>query len=378
MLNQISNKRVLVRVCYDISSLEQTSRIKDSLETVFTLLSNNNKVILLTHWGRPKGQERDSYSLKKQVSVIQKEINDFEKINLPLKPKISILDQYSTGFERVAEVIKRAEPQSLFILENTRFHPEEKSKEAYKRKDLAEKYASLADYFIDEAFPVSHRKEATNAEIKEILPFDFGISYQAEVDTLSKIKESPAKPFVLIMGGAKLETKLPLIKKLLPITDTIIVAGLLSFTFVKAGKELGLSYLQEVDIGDTLVEEDFLDDAKSLLTDYPEKIVLPFDYVYDYSGGKKEGVDTGPESLHKFIEITSAAKTIFWNGPIGFYEKEPYNKGTLALAKHISNLENCYKVAGGGDITTALPTEIISKFSFASMGGGATLEFLAK
>ncbi len=377
MLNKISNKRVLVRVCYDISSLEQTARIKDSLETIFTLISNNNKVIIVTHWGRPKGEVQDTYSLRKQLPIIQREIDEY-KNNLPFRPEVSLLDQYSDGFEESGRKIEQAEAQNLFVLENTRFNPDEKSKDTTKRKELAKKYANLADYFIDEAFPVSHRKEATNAEIKEFLPYEKGISYQKEVNTLGKIKENPENPFVLIMGGAKLETKLPLIQKLLPITDKIIVAGLLSFTFVKAGKDMGLDYLQGVDIGDTSVEEDFLEDAKDILANYPKKIILPFDYIYDYSDGKKEGVDTGPESLQKFIEITSTAKTIFWNGPIGFYEKEPYNKGTLTLARHISSLQNCYKVAGGGDITTALPSEVISKFSFASMGGGATLEFLAK
>jgi phosphoglycerate kinase len=377
MLNKISNKRVLVRVCYDISSLEQTARIKDSLETIFTLISNNNKVIIVTHWGRPKGEVQDTYSLRKQLPIIQREIDEY-KNNLPFRPEVSLLDQYSDGFEESGRKIEQAEAQNLFVLENTRFNPDEKSKDITKRKELAKKYANLADYFIDEAFPVSHRKEATNAEIKEFLPYEKGISYQKEVNTLGKIKENPEKPFVLIMGGAKLETKLPLIQKLLPITDKIIVAGLLSFTFVKAGKDMGLDYLQGVDIGDTSVEEDFLEDAKDILANYPKKIILPFDYIYDYSDGKKEGVDTGSESLQKFIEITSTAKTIFWNGPIGFYEKEPYNKGTLTLARHISSLQNCYKVAGGGDITTALPSEVISKFSFASMGGGATLEFLAK
>jgi phosphoglycerate kinase len=373
-LKEIKNSNVLVRVCYDLSTLEQPARITDSMPTIFTLLENGNKVVLLSHWGRPKGTDDINLSLKNQVSTIEKELLKYaEENNLNLSDlKVDFVNQYET------EDLKKAVSDStsqIVLLENTRFDKNEKSKDSTERKAIAEKYSVLGEYFVDDGFPVSHRKEATNYELAQILPSYYGVSFQAEIDTLTKVKENPEKPFVLIMGGAKLETKLPLIEKLLPRADKVIVGGLLSFTFAKAANELGL---QNVEIYASPVEEDFLESAKEILKNNPDKIVIPEDYIFDDSRGEKEGVDAGPNTLTKFKEALEGAKTVFWNGPIGFYEKEPYNQGTLELANYIANLDDCYKVAGGGDITTALPKEIIEKFSFASMGGGATLEFLSK
>ncbi len=373
-LKEIKSSNVLVRVCYDLSTLEQPARITDSMPTIFTLLENGNKVVLLSHWGRPKGFDDVDLSLKNQISTIEKELskhaeeNGFSTSNL----NVDFVNQYET------EDLKKAVSDSnsrIVLLENTRFDKNEKSKDAEERGAVAEKYASAGEYFVDDGFPVSHRKEATNYELAKLLPSTYGVSYQAEIDTLTKVKNSPEKPFVLIMGGAKLETKLPLIEKLLPKADKVIVGGLLSFTFAKAANELGL---QNVEIYASPVEKDFLESAKEILKNNPDKIIIPEDYIFDDSRGEKEGVDAGPNTLAKFKKALEGAKTVFWNGPIGFYEKEPYNQGTLELANYIANLDDCYKVAGGGDITTALPKEIIEKFSFASMGGGATLEFLSK
>ncbi len=368
-INEIYNSTVLVRVAFDLPSLDDTARVKDAIPTIEFLLKNNNKVVLATKWGRPKGSDLE-FSTQKLVGVVESVLSSEPNKNLELE----FVDQFS-GFEQAKTLILNSQNQ-IFMLENTHFSTDEKSKDAQVRLALAQKYASLADYFVDEAFPSSHRSEATNVEIKEILPWTFGLAFANEIKNLDRLRLDVKKPFVVVMAGAKLETKLPLITKMLPKADKILLGGLLSFTFLQAAKDLGYANLP--DIYDSYVEVEFLEQAKELLKVNPEKLVLPVDLVYEDEADKKYGRDVGVKTVELFQNELQKAQTIFWNGTLGFYEKPPFDKATHDLGIFIASLDTAFKVLGGGDTGSSLPAEILEKLDFVSMGGGATLEYLSR
>jgi phosphoglycerate kinase len=363
-INAIKNSKVLVRVNYDLPNLEDDERINDSLATIQTLLEENNKVILCTHWGRPDPLDIESHS-----HFSTSRLDDI--LEEKLAESVLFINQFNS-WEEAKEEIDNAR-ENVILLENTRYNSDEKSKDPAKRLELAKKYAELADYFVDEAFAVSHRQEAANTEIKELLPSCHGLSFLSEVNNLDKLK-NPQKPFVVVMGGAKLETKLDLLNKILPKTDKLIVGGMLCFTFIAAKKALGFDDIPE--IFESIVENDFIETAKELISQYGDKIVTPIDFIYSPDG--KYAFDIGSKTLELFANTLSDAKAVFWNGPMGFYEKPPYDHGTLELGRTIIGLTNAFKIVGGGDTGSALPAYILEGLDFVSMGGGATLEYLSK
>lgn len=363
-INAIKNSKVLVRVNYDLPNLQEDSRIDDSLSTIQTLLEENNKVILCTHWGRPDAKDIESHS-----HLSTSRLDDL--IEEKLAESVLFVNQFNSWQEAKEEIDNARE--NIIILENTRFDVDEKSKDPAVRLRLAQKYADLADYYVDEAFAVSHRQETTNTEIKLLLPHCHGLSFLTEVDHLSKLT-SPELPFVVVMGGAKLETKLDLLNKILPKAEKLIVGGMLCFTFIAAKKALGFTNLPE--IFESKVETDFLQTAQDLIQKFGDKIVTPMDFVYSPDG--KYAYDIGPKTLELFSDSLVGAKTVFWNGPMGFYEQPPYDHGTLELGRIIVGLTNAFKVVGGGDTGSALPGYILDGVDFVSMGGGATLDYLSK
>jgi phosphoglycerate kinase len=378
-LNILKNSIVLVRVNYDLPSPTDTDRIKDSLNTIKILLENHNKVVLITHWGRPNGKVVPDLSTKNMINLLYEQFKSSEHSKLK-NCEIEYLDQYesfATTSENIKNYPKKPDQSIVFLLENTRFHPMEQSKSTVDRLNLAKQYAVLAEDFVDEAFAVSHRREATNCEIKQLLPYTFGLAFESEVNNLTKIKEHPEKPFYIVMAGSKLETKLPLITALVDKADKLFLGGMLCFTFLKAQSIL---YPDQpvADIYDSKVELDFVEQAKILLTKYPSKIILPQDFVYEENDGKKFAMDIGHQTIAKYTLELGDAHTIFWNGTLGYYEKSPYDEGTLQVAENVSQLNHTFKVIGGGDTNSALPVEILEKFDFVSMGGGATLDFLSQ
>ena len=439
-LDKIHNSTVLVRVSFDIPSLSDIERITDAIPTIKQLLEQNNKLILCTKWGKIKEKievkEMPNHpkSTSELVSILDKEL---KKINLKNEKNkdnsegnsiaIICINQFAFDFGELSKNLETMyfsiNPKNIILLENTHFDLREKSKDGSQRMEIAEEYAKLADFFVDEAFASSHRTEATNTEIKTLLHHTFGLSFANEVRNLEKLK-NPTKPFVVIMGGAKLETKLPLLERLLPIADRILVAGLLAFTFIKAAKlnqienlqnssqidqnipntnsklaqkqneqntgqkVENLNNLEKLDNSQTLpeifdskIEEDFVTTARELLKKYKEKIILPSDFVYDQVSrdGKnlKLACDIGDETIANFGVEIKKAKTLFWNGPMGFFEKPPFDAATHQIAQIITQSQ-CFSVLGGGDTNAALGAEILAKFSFVSMAGGATLDFLSR
>jgi len=370
---EIKNSKVLIRVGWDLPDLTYASRILDSLETIKLLLKNQNQLFLLTHWGRPKGMSDSQKSTRK----ILKTANQVFLQN-QISASIQFWNQYADDFNPA-----NFPDAKIILLENTRFHSSEKSKDAAERKVLAQKYVKLADFFVDEAFSVSHRNEATNSEISELLPSFKGLSFEKEIANLTELKNNPQKPFMAVMAGSKLKTKLPIIQRLLPLTDKIFLGGKLAFTFIQVIKDKNLVLNQDSclvlpKIFESEIDTDFYETAFELLQKYPEKLVLPIDFAVDNLFGKQEVFDVGPKTVKYFQDKLKSAKTIFWNGTLGYYEQKPFDQATLGLANFVANLTDTKTIIGGGDTCSAIPSETVEKFSFASMGGGATLEFLAK
>jgi phosphoglycerate kinase len=354
-------KKVLLKVDWNISNLKDTNRIEASIPTLVELLESGSTVVIATHWGRPEGKRDSKYSTQKLVPVLGKILHD-----QGTDTEIVFVDQ-TANWEAARNTINSCgiKGGQIVMLENTRFLEDEQSTDIKKRTELAKKYAELVDIMVDEAFSLSHRHEATNSDIKLLVPHYFGREYLEEVEVLTALKTEPEKPFYVVMGGAKLETKLPLIEKLLPKADRIFIGGQLVFTFLAAKGEWA---------HDSTVEESFIPKAKKLLDKYGTKIVLA-DVEYANVGGKKLGVDVGVGFVHKVGVACKAGGTIFWNGCMGWVEKG-YTSGTQSLAYTLAT-SDLYIVVGGGDTVASINPEILEAFDFVSMGGGATLEFLA-
>ena len=367
-INSIQNAHILVRVGFDIPNYEDLSRIQDAIPTIKLLLSHNNRLILITKWGKIKtDDDKAKFSTQQLIPALNQIL---QQSNIDIQAKY--LNQFSGN---VSDWSNTIENNKIILYENVHFMEDEKSEDTTKRMAVAKYYIEGVQYFVDECFISSHRQEATNTEIKELLPWAFGLGYQSEINHLEKLKNNPAQPFVVIMGGAKLETKLPLIEKMLPKADKILLGGLLCFTFMQASNELGLT---NSDIYDSFVEKDFVEQAKLILTNYKDKIILPTDLIFEKVENQTFGRDIGEESISNFEQVLSTAKAVFWNGPMGFFESPKFKIGTLEIAKYLANLEECYVVLGGGDTNAALGEELLAKYDFVSMGGGATLEYLSK
>ncbi len=371
-LTQIQNATVLLRVDFNLPSLQDDSRVVATIPTIRQLLANHNKIVILTHWGRPEGHDPE-LSTKLLVPVIEKHLGQ----------SVEFVNQFVSFDEAKAQI--EASKQSVLLLENTRFDPREQAKDSTVRLELAQAYARLGQVFVDEAFAVSHRKEATNYELKQLLPSFFGLNYQQEIRYLDVIKSHPTHPYAVIISGSKLETKLPLIEKFLDKADYILLAGMICFTFIQAQADLvqtnQLVTNQKLpNLADSPIETDFLARAKEILKQYGPKLILPIDFAYYQDGDKTLAFDIGPETVNLFQSYLAKCQTIFWNGPLGVYERPPFDQGTKAIAQFLASLADTtkpYIVTGGGDINSAIPEEYLAKFTWISTGGGATLEYLS-
>ncbi len=370
--DQIQNSTVLLRADLNLPSLKDDSRVVATIPTIRQLLANHNKVVILTHWGRPEGHD-PKLSTELLVPAITKHLSQ----------QVEFVNQFSSFQEAKAQI--EASRQSVFLLENTRFDPREQAKDTTVRLELAQVYAKLGEVLVDEAFAVSHRQEATNYELKQLLPSVLGLNYQQEIQYLDVIKSNPTYPYAVIISGSKLETKLPLIEKFLDKADYILLAGMICFTFIQAQADLvqtnQLATNQKLpNLADSPIETDFLARAKEILKQYGPKLILPIDFAYYQDGDKTLAFDIGPETVNLFQSYLAKCQTIFWNGPLGVYERPPFDQGTKAIAQFLASLEDTtkpYIVTGGGDINSAIPEEYLAKFTWVSTGGGATLEYLS-
>ena len=375
--NQLVGKRVLVRVDFNVplnEELEITNdtRIKAVLPTIKYLTSHQAKVILMSHLGRPKGKVVERLRLDpiaKRLSELLKQ--DVKKVN----------DCIGEEVEKVALNMQKGE---VVLLENLRFHPEEEK----NNPEFARALANLADIFVNDAFGTAHRAHASTVGVAGMLPSCAGFLMAKEVEVLSNLLEDPKRPFVVVLGGAKISGKIEIVQNLLDIADRILIAGGMSYTCLAAlGHEVGKSLLEKYDLR---VVFKMLKEAE----EKGNKILLPIDLVVAIKEVSEKaasklvrvenipkdgiGVDLGEKSLNEFEKEIKKAKTVFWNGPVGVFEIEKYAKGTNRIAKILADMQGeAVTIIGGGDSIAAIDKAgLTEKMTHISTGGGASLEFL--
>ena len=374
--NQLEGKKVLVRVDFNVplnEELEITddTRIKAALPTIEYLISHHAKVILMSHLGRPKGKVVEKLRLDpiaRRLSGLLEQ--DVKKVNDCIG-------------EEVEKVVSNMQKGEVVLLENLRFHLEEEKNDY----EFSKKLANLADIFINDAFGTAHRAHASTVGMAELLPSYAGFLMAREIEVLSNLMENPERPFVVVLGGAKISGKIEIVQNLLSIADRILIAGGMSYTCLAA-----LGY----EVGNSLLEEYDLEIVKKMLKKAEEKdnkILLPVDLVITKEVSEKAesklfeidnipkdgiGVDLGEKSLVKFEKEIKKAKTVFWNGPVGVFEIEKYAKGTNRIAKILADMqEKAVTIIGGGDSIAAIDKAgLTEKMTHISTGGGASLEFL--
>ncbi len=366
----VQGKRVLVRVDYNVpiseGQITDDRRIRATVPTIQYLLDHGAAVILMSHLGRPKKPSPEF-----RLDPVARRLSEI--LGIPVRK----LDD-CIGPE-VEEAVKGMKPGEIILLENLRFHPEEEANDP----EFARKLASLADVYVNDAFATAHRAHASTEGVARYLPAVAGFLMERELRFLSLLLSSPERPFVAILGGAKISDKIGVIRNLLPKVDLLLIGGGMANTFFKA---MGYS------VGDSLVEEEALDLARELLREGGAKIVLPVDVVIAdrvasdaavrtaKPGEVPDGwriLDIGPETVKLFREKLQQARTVFWNGPLGVFEVEPFNRGTFAIARALAELEGVTTVVGGGDSAAAVEAAgVAEKITHVSTGGGASLEFL--
>ena len=374
----LKGKRVLMRVDFNVplenGRVANDKRIRAALPTIKYITNAEGKLILMSHLGRPKGRRIPELSLEPCVAVL----------SALLGKKVRFVDD-CIG-EAVEAAVESLDEGDILLLENLRYYPEETENDS----GFAAKLAQLGDVYVNDAFGTAHRAHAsTEGVTHHISQCAAGYLLMKELDYLGGVLADPAKPFVAILGGAKISGKIDIISNLLPRVDTIIIGGGMAYTFFKAqGKEIGKS----------LLEEDKIDLAKELLAQGGQKIILPVDCMvsdtFDFNarqvGALKEvaadgippnefSLDIGPKSIETFRPIISAAKTIVWNGPMGVFEIEATAKGTYAIANALAEAtaHGATTVIGGGDSASAIhKAGVADKVSHVSTGGGASLELM--
>lgn len=374
---EIKNKRVLLRADFDVTlnpnyTIADDARIKKNLPTINYLLKNQNKLICVAKLDRPN--EKDSkYSLKPVAERLQSFLPNYS---------VKLVDDFLS--DKGKRVLEEQKENEILLLENIRFYPQEKQND----ETFAKQLASIADIYVNDAFAICHRTEASIVGVPHFLSSFGGLLLRKEIKTISKVITSPEKPFVAVVGGAKIETKIDVVSKLTEIADYVLIGGGLANTFLCAhGYEIGKSYC----------EYEKVEKARQLLFLAAQKntaIVLPQDVIVGEktnheNGGKvvkvenipqnADVLDIGPETQAKYGAIIAKARTIVWNGPVGYFENPLFRRGTDFIYYAIAENRNALSIVGGGDTLSAISKEeYLEKIAHLSTGGGAMLEFIEK
>ncbi len=370
----LDNKRVLVRVDFNVpikdGRISDDTRIRASLPTLEYILSKpGTRLIVMSHLGRPKGQALPEFSLRPVA----------DRLGELLGKKV-IMAEDCVG-AKVEEQATRLGAGEILLLENVRFHSEEEKNDPA----FAESLAKLGEVYVNDAFGSAHRAHASTEGVAHLLPSAAGFLIEKEVKFLGGVLENPAKPFVAIIGGAKVSTKIAVLESLLSKCSTLIIGGGMAYTFLK---------VQGHTIGNSLVETEFEDTARSLLEKAETagvEIILPVDHVVaaefsenakpeqvgevDIPAGKI-GMDVGPATLAKLRDRILAAKSLVWNGPMGVFEFDAFAKGTIEVAKLVAECKGVTVVGGGDSVAAVNKFGVADKIDHVSTGGGASLEFL--
>lgn len=370
----LHGKRVIIRCDFNVpmkdGKITDDTRIQAALPTIEYAINESAKVILMSHLGRVK-EEKDL--VKNDLFPVAQRLSNL------LNQKVLFCK--ATSVSELKDAVDGLKDGEVLLMQNTRYEDLNGKKESSNDPELGAFWASLGDIYINDAFGTAHRAHASNVGIASHLPNGIGFLIEKELNHLESLK-NPERPYVIIMGGAKVSDKIKVIENLAPIADKIMIGGGMAFTFLKA---------KGIDIGKSLLEEDSLEFCQKMIATYGDKLVLPVDVnvTTEFSeetphhickvseiGADEMAMDIGPETIAMMKEVLANAKTVFWNGPLGVYEMKEYQNGTNELLNAVAN-SSIHSVLGGGDIVAAASElGFKDKVSHASTGGGATLEFL--
>ncbi|ADI15429.1 phosphoglycerate kinase [Truepera radiovictrix] len=370
----VRGKRVLVRADFNVplqgGAVGDDSRIQATLPTLRRLLDAGATLFVMSHLGRPKGPEEAS-----RMGPVAAHLSRL------LGQEVRYTPTPGPASDEQAAFVAEAPPGSVTLLENTRFD----ARETKNDPEMARALAAYADVFVNDAFGAAHRAHASTEGVARLLPSAAGLLLAREVEVLSKLLQNPDKPFVVILGGAKVSDKIGVIENLLALADDVLIGGAMAYTFFKA---------QGGAVGASLVEDDKLELARELLGRARQRGVtlhLPQDSVCarEIAEGAETavypsdaipegwmGLDAGPEAVRAYRAVLGGAKTVLWNGPLGVFETKPFDRATTAIAETVADLEG-YTVVGGGDSVAAVNAAgVAARIDHISTGGGASLEFL--
>ena len=375
---QIKGKRALIRVDFNVPldenfEVQDDTRIRCALPTIKYLLDGGASVVLMSHLGRPK-EVSPEFSLKHVVSKLEELLGQSVKFAHDCVGDVAL------------DITQSLKPGEVALLENLRFHPEEKEGDEFFAGQLAEN----GDLYVNDAFGTAHRAHASTAIIARFFTLDkaFGFLLQGEIDALSKVMSDPASPLLAIIGGAKVSSKLAILENLVDKVDRLMIGGGMAYTFVLA---------RGGNVGNSLVEKEMVPRALGILNKAEEKgveVFLPMDSVIadNFSADANTqscstddmpdgwmGLDIGPESAERFAEAVRTSRTILWNGPMGVFEFEKFSNGTFTVARALKEATDLggYTLIGGGDSVAAInAAQLVNKVSYVSTGGGAMLEYL--
>lgn len=375
---EVRSKRVIVRVDFNVpmskteeGKITDNARIVAALPTIKYLIENNARIILLSHLGRPKGEAKKEFSLAPVAKELSKLLNK----------DVKFLQSNLVVDDNVKDEVLKLKDGEVALLENTRFRNEETK----NIDDFSKELAELGELYINDAFGTSHRAHCSNVGLCKFLPSAVGFLVEKEISIMGKALSNPERPFVAILGGAKVSDKITVIENLIEKVDSIIIGGGMAFTFLKS---LGYS------VGKSLLEDDKVDFAKELIEKAKSKnvkILLPIDVVVskEFSNDSEfkivnidsieddyMGLDIGEKTVKLFSDEISNAKTVVWNGPMGVFEMSNFAKGTFEIAKAIAESEAISIIGGGDSASAAEKSGYKDKITHISTGGGASLEFL--